>query len=234
MTSACAYMRCSSKASLFGDTWERQGESILRCADLQGFVVSHEYREEAVPGKLDEDKRPAFQRMIADCLENGCKVIIVESLDRLAREYRIQESLIIYIATKGLTLISANTGENITEAMMGDPMRRALVQIQGILAELDKNMTIAKLSKARERIRASGKRCEGRKQYGDRPGEPPVLRIMRELRQDGMSPSRIARHLNLIGAQTRQEGKRWHGATVNKILRQKSLTESLQHGGQNL
>ena len=222
MTSACAYMRCSSKTSIMGDTWERQTASITTCASSQGYELSttREYREEAVPGKLDEDKRPAFQRMIADCLENGCKTIIVESLDRLAREYRIQESLIIYIASKGLTLISANTGENITEAMMGDPMRRALVQIQGILAELDKNMIVAKLRKARERIKASGKRCDGRKPYGVRWGEEVNLATILRMHSQGFTSDRIATMMNESGLLTRY-GKQWNSGTVWKILHRK-------------
>ena len=174
MTAAVSYMRCSSKTSLTGDTWDRQGTTIRTYCDAQGIELIAEFREEAVPGKLDENQRPAFQAMIAEILSNGCRTIIVESLDRLAREYRIQESLIIYLASKELTLISANTGGSITEAMLGDPMRRALVQIQGILAELDKNMIVAKLRKARERKRKNGK-CEGRKPYGFSTTERPIL-----------------------------------------------------------
>ena len=228
MTHAVAYMRCSSKGAIFGDTWDRQWEAICACAKAQDFHLEAQFREEAVPGKLDEDQRPAFQEMIATLLGNGCRTIIVESLDRLAREYRIQESLIIYIASKDLTLISANTGENITEAMMGDPMRRALVQIQGILAELDKNMIVAKLKKARQRIRKEGrkenpndKRCEGRKPFGedpDRPHEAPILALMRERATQGWSPDFIAMRFNEDNIPPRYKEKRWHGATVSKIL----------------
>jgi len=221
---AVGYLRCSSLASVAGDTWERQSTAIRERATSLGYEVIAEYQERGVPGKLDEDQRPAFQQMIADLLGNGCKVIIVEGLDRLAREYRIQESLIIYIATKGLTLISANTGENITEAMMGDPMRRALVQIQGILAELDKNMIIAKTRKARERIRASGKRCEGKKPYGSRPSETQWLGWIIAQRIAGSPPEAIARMLNDNGVPTRF-GKRWHSGTVSKILARESVTK---------
>ena len=87
-------MRCSGKASLFGDTWDRQTDTIKSCAASKGYSLDYEFREEAVPGKMDEEHRPAFQEMIATLLGNGCKTIIVESLDRLAREYRIQEQLI--------------------------------------------------------------------------------------------------------------------------------------------
>lgn len=226
MTPAVSYMRCSSKGAVFGDTWERQSETIVEFCRRMGFELVREYREEAVPGKFDEDQRPAFQAMITDLLGNGCKIIVVESLDRLAREYRVQESLIIYIASKGLQLYSANTGENITEAMMGDPMRRALVQIQGILAELDKNMIVAKLRKARQRIRGNGKRCEGRKPFGTKDGESPILDRMRELESYGLPAYRIAEKLNESGSKTRY-GKPWHEMTVAKILRRAKNSQNV-------
>lgn len=213
---AASYMRCSGLGQVRGDTWDRQTETIRATANLQGFQIAYEFREEGVAGKTDEEQRPAFQEMIATLLGNGCRTIFVESLDRLAREYRIQEQLIIYIASKGLTLIAANTGENITEAMMGDPMRRALVQIQGILAELDKNMVVAKLRKARERKRKNG-RCEGRKPYGSRPGEEVGLAHIIELGATHHSPQMIASVLQDMQVKPRY-GTRWHPATVAKIL----------------
>lgn len=217
MAKAVAYLRVSGKSQLDGGGFDRQIDTIRLCAQNQNLELVGEYREEAVPGKLDEDHRPAFQAMIAELLSNGCRTIIVESLDRLAREYRIQESLIIYIASKGLALISANTGENITEAMMGDPMRRALVQIQGVLAELDKNMIVAKLRKARERKKALTGRCEGKKPFGTRPGEELVWATILSYSLHGLDPKQIAAKLNADGCKTRHN-KRWHSATIWKML----------------
>ena len=125
--------------------------------------------------------------------------------------------MIIYIASKGLTLISANTGENITEAMMGDPMRRALVQIQGVLAELDKNMIVAKLRKARMRKRSAGERCEGVRPFGTLAGEEVTLKKILELRQRGSNTDCIAADLNYIGM-TSRSGLPWRGSVIRKIL----------------
>src|SRR6266446_1516223 len=185
MTPAVSYMRCSGLSQVEGDTWDRQTETIASCANLKQMQLIQEYRDQAIPGQTEEDCRPAFQQMIADLLGNGCRIIIIESMDRLAREYRVQEQLIIYIASKGITLIAANTGENITEAMMGDPMRRALVQIQGIFAELDKNMLVAKLRKARVRQKSKNGRCEGRKPFGTDIKERVTLQMIRDLAHNG-------------------------------------------------
>jgi DNA invertase Pin-like site-specific DNA recombinase len=132
------------------------------------------------------------------------------------------------MASKGLTLISADTGEDVTGAMMGDPMRRALVQIQGVISELDKNMIVAKLAKARKRKRENGGKCEGRKPYGFREGEREVIaRIVNykwSFPRSGKHAA-IARHLNLTNTPTRSGGK-WTGVQVKRIIeREKGETK---------
>ena len=218
---AVAYMRCSGASQVDRDSFPRQTAAIASCCRSKALELIREYREEAVPGKLDEESRPAFQQMISDLLSNGCRTIVVENMSRLAREYRTQEHLIIYIASKGITLISADTGEDITAAMMGDPMRRALVQIQGIFSELDKNLLVAKLRKARERQRAATGRSEGAKPFGDKPGEDTTLAMMRSLRASGLACDKIAEALNANNIPARRGGK-WLGSSVNRILKREA------------
>lgn len=218
---AVAYMRCSGASQVDRDSFPRQTVAIASCCRSKGLELGREYREEAVAGKLDEEHRPAFQQMISDLLANGCRTIVIEGMSRLAREYRTQEHLIIYIASKGITLISADTGEDITAAMMGDPMRRALVQIQGIFSELDKNLLVAKLRKARERQRAATGRSEGQKPYGDKDGESEALAMMISLRAARLSCDKIASALNANDVPSRKGGK-WLGCTVNRILKREN------------
>jgi len=171
---------------------------------------------------MDEDARPAFQQMVSDLLTNGCRTIVVESLDRLARQYDIQQRLTEYLASKGISVISANTNEDITAALMGDPMRRAMVQVQGIFAELDKNMLIAKLRKARERKKQKTGKCEGRLAFGEKPGEAEILARILELSTNGMSCRRVAKTLNEMQLPTR-EGGSWNSSTVAKIAARNRL-----------
>ena len=224
MTTACAYSRCSGVSQIDGDTWDRQIEAINSCCASQGLTLIHEYRDEAVPGKTGEESRPGFQRMVSDLLSNGCRTVVIESLDRLARQYDVQQQLATYLASKGLTLISANTGEDITAALMGDPMRRALVQIQGIFAELDKNLLVAKLRKARERQKLLTGRSEGRRAYGedkDRPEEKKILAQMIALHKQGNTPEQIGKFLNAARTPTRY-GKLWIGPSISRILKRQT------------
>ena len=159
--------------------------------------------------------------MVEAILKNGVHTVIVEGLDRLARELRIQESLTAYLVSKGITLISARTEEDITEAYHSDPMKKALVQMQGVFAELEKSLLVKKLRTAREQKKAETGKCEGRKSIKE--VNPELLREIKRLRrkkpgQKQMSFAKIAEELNAQGYAT-VSGKPFTGTNVQWILR---------------
>lgn len=117
----------------------------------------------------------------------------------------------------------AVTRENVTEAVRTDPMKKALVQIQGIFAELDKSLLVKKLRRARDRVRSEKSRCEGPKPYGENAEEAEVLKRVRYMRRRSRGQKRprtfqsIADQLNREGIMTRQ-GKQWNAALIRNIL----------------
>jgi DNA invertase Pin-like site-specific DNA recombinase len=144
-------------------------------------------------------------------------------MDRLAREYRIQEHLVIYLASRGIDLIAANTGENITQAISENPMKKAIIQMQGIFAELDKSMLINRLHKARQKVKKEKGRCEGQKPYGTTPQEAEILKRVRYMRrsskyQRGMTYQAIADKLNEDGITTKRD-RQWTPVLVYNILK---------------
>ena len=68
-----------------------------------------------------------------------------------------------------------------TEAITADPMKKALVQIQGVFAELEKSLLVKKLRHAREQVREKCGKCEGRKGYREVASD--TLREIRGLRR---------------------------------------------------
>jgi DNA invertase Pin-like site-specific DNA recombinase len=163
--------------------------------------------------------------MIEDILSNGVRIVVVESLDRLARAYRIQEQLLIYMASRNITLINASTGEDVTQAINDDPMKRAMIQVQGIFAELDKNLLVRKLRKARDAKKKATGKCEGIKRYGEDNAEERAIikrirymrRLPRGLNKSRMTYQAICDQLNAEGFTT-QRGKPWAPAQVWNIL----------------
>ena len=227
MKKSYAYLRVSGQAQIDGNGFDRQLAAIEAYAKKHGYEIVDVFKEEGVSGAKGEDDRPAFKEMIAEILKDSIKVVIVESLDRLAREYRIQEQLLIYLASNEIDLINANTEENVTEAIKGDPMKKAMVQIQGIFSELDKSLLVRKLRKAREKTRQERGKCEGAKRYGeDSEEEQAVIRRIRAMRRNkrgnrkGMTLQQIADRLNEEGIPTKR-GKKWTPGQIHMILKPK-------------
>ena len=222
---AYGYLRVSGLSQIDGQGLDRQLDAIQSFTKANGFEILKVFREEGISGTLDEQDRPAFKEMISEILRNGANTIIIESLDRLARAYRIKEQLLINLGSKGIDLISANTGENVTLAIQDDPMKKAMVQIQGIFSELDKSLLVRKLRKAREKVRNEKGKCEGRKRYGeDSPEEQKVVRrikLMRRKRKGGfkgMTLQAIADKLNEESIKTKT-GKKWQRVQVMNVLK---------------
>jgi DNA invertase Pin-like site-specific DNA recombinase len=107
--------------------------------------------------------------------------------------------------------------------MTWNPMLKAMIQVQGVFAELDKSMLVAKLKKAREAKRAKSGRCEDRKSYGFYEGEEELIKRIKQLHRKPrggkwLGPYQIARILNKEGWPTRN-AEQWYGSHVSAILK---------------
>jgi len=222
MKKAVGYLRVSGQGQVSGNGLSRQRETIKSYAENAGFKVVEWYQEAHTGTEAD---RAAFSDMVQDLLSNGARTVLIESLDRLARDLMVQSQLIALLASKGIRLISATTGDDITESINCDPMRRAMVQIQGVFAELEKNLLVRKLKKARARVRKQKGRCEGRKPFGYREGEAEIVNRIRQLYRKKPNKPRlgfykIATQLNKEGLPTRT-GRPWTGPVVRQILKRR-------------
>ena len=126
---------------------------------------------------------------------NGVKLILVEKLDRLARDLMIQETIIGDLRKYGFELVSVAE----PDLCRDDPTRKLMRQIFGAISEYEKTMIVIKLRGARQRKKARTGRCEGRKPYGHYPGEKSVVERMRALRKEGLGFDRLAVRLNEEG-----------------------------------
>ena len=229
---AYGYTRVSGRKQIDGHGFERQEQAIKAFCKKSQIQLVRIFKEQ-VSGTRDETARPEFSEMVAEILSNGVRAVVVESLDRFAREYRIQEELLIYLASRNIDLVSANTGENVTQAIKDSPTKKALVQMQGVFAELDKSLLVRRLQKARDKARKDKGRCEGQLPYGYDPARPQEAQVLKRVRYarrkskyDGRKKSfqAIADELNADGITTRQ-GKRWDAALVFNILRKRKATK---------
>jgi DNA invertase Pin-like site-specific DNA recombinase len=214
MNRAFAYLRVSGRGQIEGDGFKRQELAIRAFAEARGFKVSKVFREEGISGASELHGRRALLELLAQ-QANGAPIVLIEKLDRLARDLMVQENLIADIQKRGFRLISVAE----PDLLENDPTRKLMRQIIGAISEYEKQMIVLKLRGSRERAKAQHGKCEGRKLYGTRIGETDVIKRMMELRKTGASFRRIAAALNAEGVKTRTTGKRWHGSAVSQILK---------------
>lgn len=215
MTKAFAYLRVSGRAQVEGDGFPRQLAAIKGYATEHDIRVVKVFRDEGVSGTRDLDNRPALSDLMLALLANGVKVVLVERLDRLARDLMIQESIIGEFQKHGFQLISVAEPDLLSD----DPTRKLMRQFMGAIAEWEKSMIVRKLRAARNRVKAKTGKCEGRKPYGFYDGEQAVIDRMKALRSEGLAYDDIAERLNADGMVTRTAGKRWFGMAVSRIIK---------------
>ncbi len=224
-TEAVGYCRVSGKGQQnTGTGLDRQEETVRAYAKQTDYKLIQVYLE-AFTGT--ESARPVFEDMLADLLDNGCRVVIVECLDRLARDLAVQLQIIALLANKGITLINAMTGQDVTNP--SDPMSKAMIQVQGTFAELDKNLLIRKLKKGRQAKRQKNGYCEGQKPFGSRPGESETVERIKQLNrkvkyEKRRGPYEIAKILNDEHRPTRH-GRPWSGVVVKQIIERKGWSK---------
>jgi DNA invertase Pin-like site-specific DNA recombinase len=213
MKKAFAYLRVSGKGQIAGDGFPRQLKSIKEYAAAHQLRMVEVFEERGVTGTKETMDRPAWRDLMAKLHADGVHTVIIEKLDRLARDLIVQESVLADLRKYGFELISVHE----PDLMASDPTRVLLRQMLGALAQYDKSQIVVRLRGARLRKRAQTGRCEGRKPYGYRDGEQQILEHMRELRAQGLAYGVIAERMNTEGVPTRTRG-RWHPQMVHRIL----------------
>ena len=214
MTKAYAYLRVSGKGQVPGDGFPRQLEAAKGYARTHGIRIMRVFEERGVCGATDLENRPALSELTQALHSNGVRLVLIEKLDRLARDLMVQETIIGDVRKGGFDLISVAE----PDLLQDDPTRKLMRQFMGAISEYEKAMIVMKLRGARIRARAKTGRCEGRKPFGFYPGEALIIARMKELRASGLGFDRIAGRLNTEGIKPRT-GARWWGRGVNNVLR---------------
>lgn len=223
------YIRVSGKSQIEGDGPDRQRERIKEFADKHGLEFAGEYFEAGVSGTKEGMDRPKFAELIEthDAYEKPIKIIIVERLDRLARDLMISEMILSECRKRKIKVFAVDQGALIDMATDGDDPTRILIrQLLGALAQWEKSMLVKKLATARARIRKEKGKCEGIAAYGEKPGEIHILTMMKNLRESGMRMDIIATMLNEQHLFNRS-GDPWNRKSVFSVLKNNKRKEKL-------
>jgi DNA invertase Pin-like site-specific DNA recombinase len=211
---AFGYLRVSGRGQVDGDGFPRQLAAVQQYAATNGITIARVFEERGVSGAVDGLDRPAFVELLAASRNAGVKLIVIEKLDRLARDLMIQERILADTKSRGIALVSVAE----PDLCSTDPTRTLLRQIVGAVAQYDKASIVSKLRSARQRQREQHGRCEGAKPYGARPGEAEVLERISALHAAGARFLTIAELLNADGIRPRR-GARWHPYSIERIVK---------------
>lgn len=210
---AFGYLRVSSNGQIDGDGFPRQRAAITKWAAANGVKIVRWFEERGVSGKTELENRPALQELLEALASNGTRMVVIEKLDRLARDLMIQETILAEFRKQSFELVSVAEPDLCSD----DPSRTMVRQIFGAISQYERAMIVSKLRGARQRIRARTGRCEGIKPFGTLEGESDKLNRMLALRAAGSNYEATARQLNAEGIRTRSGGA-WFAATVRKII----------------
>jgi DNA invertase Pin-like site-specific DNA recombinase len=196
-----------------GDGFTRQSEAIARYAASNGFTIQQTFREEGVSGTKELDNRPALQELLLAIEAGDVRIVLIEALNRLARDLMVQETILGDLRKRGVAVISVMEPDLCSD----DPSRKLMRQIFGAIAEYDKAMIVLKLRGARQRMKARTGRCEGAKAFGTSEDHRPTIERILSLRRAGMAVDTIADTLNAEGLKSKTGG-RWYGSSVRNVI----------------
>lgn len=150
------YLRVSGKSQVRGDGFRRQFIAIRSYCEARQLHIAAIFKERGISGDSELENRPALSQLTSALNENGIKTVVIERLDRLARDLMVQETIIADLQKSGYTLLSTCEPDLCSK----DPSRVLMRQIFGAVAQYDKAMLVSKLRGARERLRLRRPKCD--------------------------------------------------------------------------
>jgi DNA invertase Pin-like site-specific DNA recombinase len=163
---AVAYYRTSSAANVGDDkdSLRRQQEAVRSYAKKAKIEIVAEFYDAAVRGGDAIDQRPGFKDLLARIEGNGVGVVLVEDVNRFARDLVVQLTGHARLKQMGVDLIPANAPDHFTDET---PTAVLVRQVLGAISQFEKAQLVTKLRVARERVRERQGYCEGRKPVPD-------------------------------------------------------------------
>src|SRR6476646_2421227 len=124
---AFAYLRVSGKGQVDGDGFPRQLAAIKAYAAKNDIKIVKAFQEKGVSGAKDLEDKPALSELMLALNGNGVKTVLIEKLDRLARDLMVQESIVADFKRNGFEIISVAERDLCSD----DPSRKLIRQILG-------------------------------------------------------------------------------------------------------
>lgn len=227
MTKTGIYLRVSTAGQVEGFGLAAQETKCREYARVYDYEVVQVYRDEGISGSKGLKYRKGLAAALRDAQEGNIDMIVMASLDRMARKTKLLLDLYDKFENTGCGIVMVKERID-TSTAIGRLMRTVLAAI----AEFEVDTTTMRMKGGRlERAKEDGE-IGGRLPFGyerkyddngksyvvvNQEAAETVSRIF-GLRYDGYSMADIAYDLNMDKVPTPQGGKRWYPMTVKIIL----------------
>jgi DNA invertase Pin-like site-specific DNA recombinase len=223
MGAVLIYTRVSTLGqAIDGYGLDAQEDACRRWAALHGHAVVDAVQERGVSGTKDETERPVLADALLRLRDGDADLLLVSSLDRLARAVTVQEALLAVLWAAGGEVATADHGV-VQRDDPDDPWRTAMREMAGVMAGLERRLIVKRLRDGRKAKARQGGKAVGRYPYGwDRDGEVPeeqaTLLLIRERRAAGATWDAVADELN-AGEVRPRSAPCWTPTNLSKVAR---------------
>lgn len=227
---AVGYLRVSGLSQAGEDRGglPRQREALESYAKAHSIGIT-QWFEEAFTG-TDLENRPAYRAMREALLSNGVRTVLIEKLDRLARDQMICEFILQDLRKHGVEVLSCEPGEE--DLQSKNPTRKLIRTILAAIAEFDRSCLVERMRVGKARARANGKIMGGRAKYGSHkryPQEVAIVNRVFHLRRQGFNATRIAEVLNDEGMRSRKGTAFFPNQIARIMKRQKGESNGISN-----
>ena len=181
--------RCAiyTRVSTDDQTTQNQILELKEIAQRKGLTVVSEFTDEGVSGAKGRDKRTGFDNLIKGAIKKDFDTILVWSVDRLGRSLQDLVSFLNEIHSVDCDLYIHQSGIDTST-----PAGRAMFQMCGIFAELERSII-------RERVIAGQKRAKAEGKHIGRPSNlnEGLIHSIKYMREQGVGIRKIAKDLKV-------------------------------------
>jgi DNA invertase Pin-like site-specific DNA recombinase len=223
------YLRVSTdRQAEEGNGLDVQERLCRAWAKAHGHTVVEVCQDAGISGTKTAVDRPGLSKALDLVHSGAADGLLVRDLDRLARELTVQEALLADIWRRADSGVFTATSGEVLRDDPDDPMRRALRQVVGVFADLERAMVVKRMRDGRKAKAARGGYAVGAPPFGwtaqggelvPHPEEQAVVRRIRKLHKTH-SHRGIAVVLNAESLLTKQ-GRPWTHQSVSAVLARK-------------
>ncbi|MFQ6028514.1 MAG: recombinase family protein, partial [Dehalococcoidia bacterium] len=154
---AVAYLRVSSLSQVDGFSLDAQKRLFLQFCKSKGWIPIRVYREEGKSAHSDSiRKRPVLRQLLEDSGRDEFDVVVVHTLDRWARNQRVQLESLAILSHNQVSIASIT--ENIDYST---PQGRMFLSMLGVLSEYSSDTLGTHVSQSKEQQAIQGRHTGG-------------------------------------------------------------------------